>query len=131
MSYGQANVDTIQSSTAGVPPQFNDGGSAEIGRLCRAWVNYNAVSKTILASFNVSSVTYSSTGNYTVNFTNAMPDANYCVTGSCQVPNNDVSALSLCGRYNTTPLTTSLQVAARSDGGTVLDSPYTSVAIFR
>jgi len=50
----------------------------------QAWITYNGVSKTILASYNVSSVTYNSTGNYTLNFTNAFVDANYgIVFGIC------------------------------------------------
>jgi hypothetical protein len=46
--------------------------------LCRAWVNFNGTGTVaIRASGNVSSITDNSTGNYTVNFTTAMPDANY------------------------------------------------------
>lgn len=48
------------------------------GQLCRAWVNFNGTSTVaIRASFNVSSITDNGTGDYTVNFTTAMPDANY------------------------------------------------------
>lgn len=43
----------------------------------KAWVNYNGVAQSVRSSYNVSSVTYVSTGIYIVNFTNAMPDANY------------------------------------------------------
>jgi PKD repeat protein len=77
MSYGTLASDVIQSSTTGTPPQFNDGSGAQIGTLCRAWIQYNGSSQTIVGSFNVSSVTYTSTGQYTVNFTKAMPDTNY------------------------------------------------------
>lgn len=46
--------------------------------LCRAWVNFNGTGTVaIRGSGNVSSITDNSTGNYTVNFTTAMPDANY------------------------------------------------------
>lgn len=50
---------------------------------CRAWVNFNGTNTVaIRASGNVSSITDNGTGDYTVNFTNAMPDANYiCVFG--------------------------------------------------
>jgi hypothetical protein len=47
--------------------------------IAKAWVNYNGSAQTISGSFNVSSVTYNSTGNYTVNFTTAMANANYAV----------------------------------------------------
>jgi hypothetical protein len=51
---------------------------------CKAWVKYNGIAQTIFASYNVSSVTYLSSGRYQVNFTTAFPSANYaaCVTAS-------------------------------------------------
>ena len=48
-----------------------------------AWVNFNGVTTTsIRASFNVSSVTRNSTGDYTINFTTALSDANFVVCGT-------------------------------------------------
>ena len=45
----------------------------------KAWANFNPSSGTVVLnnSFNVSSVTRNATGDYTVNFTTAMPNANY------------------------------------------------------
>jgi hypothetical protein len=78
MAYGSVLTDVVQSSTAGTPPQFNDGNGTQTGTLCRAWVNFNGTGTVaIRASFNVSSITDNGTGNYTVNFTTAMPDANF------------------------------------------------------
>jgi hypothetical protein len=46
----------------------------------KAWVNFNGTGTVaIRASYNVSSITDNGTGNYTVNFTNALTDANYAV----------------------------------------------------
>ena len=42
----------------------------------KAWVNFNN-SGTILAGYNVSSITVSSANQYVINFTNALADANY------------------------------------------------------
>ena len=50
--------------------------------IAKAWVNYNATTQTITNSFNVSSVTYVSSGLYTINYTTAMPNANYCISGT-------------------------------------------------
>jgi len=51
--------------------------------MCRAWVNFNGTGTVaIRASGNVSSITDGGVGTYTVNFTTAMPDANYSWTGS-------------------------------------------------
>ena len=47
---------------------------------CRAWVNFNGIGTVaIRASGNVSSITDNGTGDYTVNFTTAMPDGDYSV----------------------------------------------------
>ena len=47
---------------------------------CRAWVNFNGIGTVaIRASGNVSSITDNATGDYTVNYTTALPDANYAV----------------------------------------------------
>ena len=45
----------------------------------KAWVNFDGSSATINASYNVSSITNRGGNTYTVNFTNAFADTNYCV----------------------------------------------------
>lgn len=83
MAYGSVLTDTIQSSTAGTPPQFNDGNGTQTGTLCRAWVNFNGTGTVaIRASFNVSSITKSSTALFTLNLTAALSDTNYAVLAS-------------------------------------------------
>jgi len=58
---------------------INDDGSENYK--CRAWVNFDGTGTVaIRASGNVSSITDNGTGDYTVNFATAMPDANYSVT---------------------------------------------------
>lgn len=53
---------------------------------CRAWVNFNGTGTVaIRASGNVSSITDNGTGDYTVNFATAMPDANYAVHAQANV----------------------------------------------
>ena len=61
---------------AGSPGPTGPSGTAVV----RAWVNYNGVGTTIRSSSNVSSITRNSTGDYTVNFSSALPDANYSVS---------------------------------------------------
>lgn len=78
------NLATIQSNTA-LPPTIQNSSAVEIGTFCRAWVNFNGTGTVaIRASFNVSSITDNTVGDYTVNFTTAMPDANYGVNGIVQ-----------------------------------------------
>ena len=60
---------------------FNSGyGSAAVAYGCRAWVKFNGTGTVAInGSGNVSSITDTGTGTYTVNFTTAMPDTNYSV----------------------------------------------------
>lgn len=63
--------------------QFNSGyGSVATAYGCRAWVNFNGQANpiTIGGSGNVSSITDIGAGQYTVNFSTALTDANYAVT---------------------------------------------------
>ena len=76
-------VNTVQHNTSGFNNvvQFTDGAGTQNGTLCRAWVNFNGSSTVaIRASFNVGSITDNGTGDYTVNFSNALSDANYSVS---------------------------------------------------
>ena len=54
---------------------------------CRAWVNFDGTTTppTIRASGNVSSVARNGTGDYTINFTTAMPSANYCAPATASI----------------------------------------------
>lgn len=62
---------------------FNDGTSMATGQqACKAWVNFNGTGTVaIRAAFNVSSITDNGTGDYKINFTNPMPDVNFCGCG--------------------------------------------------
>ena len=61
-------------------------GSAEQSGLCKAWVNFNGTGTVaIRASYNVSSITDNGVGNYTINFTNALADANYALVGQTEI----------------------------------------------
>ena len=73
------------SWTSGGVLSFNSGyGSNAAAYGCRAWVNFNGTGTVaIRASGNVSSITDNGTGDYTVNFTTAMSDANYSVSATC------------------------------------------------
>jgi hypothetical protein len=73
MAYGTLAIDTLNTSTGVLASQNG------ITGIAKAWVYYNASTQTITNSFNVSSVTYSSTGHYVVNYTTAFANANYVV----------------------------------------------------
>ena len=44
----------------------------------KAWVTFTGTNGTVNGSYNVSSVTRTGTGNYTVNFTTALSSAQFC-----------------------------------------------------
>jgi len=117
--------------------KFNSGyGSVATAYGCRAWVNFNGTTaspSTIRGSANVTSVTKNTTGDYTVNFTSAMPDANYCVAGTAGYTqggsSSSVGYLSLKG--NTSLSTGSVSVITTYQNGTTQDDGTVCVAIFR
>jgi hypothetical protein len=53
--------------------------------ICKAWAVYNANASSLINSFNVSSITFVSSGIQTINFTTAMPNINYTVSGSASL----------------------------------------------
>lgn len=96
---------------------------------CRAWVNFNGTGTVaIRASGNVTSITDNGVGDYTVNFTTAMPDANYSavVTGYTDSINFSNSRL-LVGGYLSGSCRTQIILGT---GGTV-DVNVINVNIFR
>jgi hypothetical protein len=74
---GRVVVSTLNNDTGVLATQNGMTG------ISKAWVNFNGTGTvTIRDSFNVSSITDNGTGDYTVNFTTAMPNANYVMAGS-------------------------------------------------
>ena len=108
---------------------FNSGyGSAAVAYGCRAWVNFNGTSTVaIRASGNVTSITDNGTGDYTVNFTTAMPDANYSATHG-QGPRSVAPFCSVC--VSNTSSTYSFQTI-NTITGAVADASIAFVAVFR
>jgi hypothetical protein len=92
----------------------------------RAWVNFDGTgTPAIRASGNVTSITDNGTGDYTVNFTTAMPDANYSIVATCE-DNTKISQYSAA-----TVLVASVRVRVRNLSGTNTDVAVICVAIFR
>lgn len=70
--------------------KFNSGyGSVSTAYGCRAWVKFNGTGTVAInGSGNVSSITDHGTGDYTINFSTSMPDANYSTVASGDGPVN-------------------------------------------
>lgn len=121
---------------------FNSGyGSVATAYGCRAWVNFNGTGTVaIRASGNVSSITDNGTGDYTVNFTNAMPDTDYVTVFGSAVSFNQTNgdqgwANLRSNNGGTNPQQTgSVRVWASSKNsalGSAVDIECINVAVFR
>jgi hypothetical protein len=121
-------------AAARITTALNATGSAPI-YACRAWVNFNGIGTVaIRASGNVSSITDNGTGNYTVNFTTAMPTADYCalVTSIPKGTGNNVNftyGVFPGGTKTTTALQVAVGGASNATGFTV-DYDQVNVAVF-
>jgi hypothetical protein len=95
----------------------------------KAWVNYNCNTAAILASYNVSSVTNNGSGLFTINFTNALTDANYAATSGVLPDSNGLLAQGVQGYTGGTKTSSAYQIYTRyQTGGTTTFS--TSFTIF-
>jgi hypothetical protein len=101
--------------------------------MARAWVNFNGTGTVaIRASGNVSSITDNAVGDHTVNFTVAMPDANYSAIacgrratiykayGNITILPTSASAVQICCGVEDT-----------YSGESMQDNEWLTVAVFR
>jgi hypothetical protein len=119
--------------------KFNSGfGSVATAYGCRAWVNFNGTGTVaIRASGNVTSITDNGTGDYTVNFTTAMPDVNYAATfgvkSATGVGTTQVEIPTSGGDPTTSALRINTVFVAGSPANnrTAIDAAIINVAVFR
>ena len=97
----------------------------------RAFVCFNGTGTPALRSnFNVSSITDNGVGDYTINFTNAMVDANYATLATTmRVTGNTGGECFL--RETTTPTASLVRIGTTNQAGTAQDPTFVSVAILR
>jgi len=121
---------TVIYSDASANLQFNSGyGSIATAYGCRAWVNFNGTGTVaIRASGNVSSITDNGSGDYTVNFTTAMPDTNYAWSAI----GSDIAAIRRTfAPYTSAPTTTAFRFLVTDNSVNQIDVVYNAVSIFR
>ncbi len=116
-------------AAARISSALNASGSAPIYG-CRAWVNFNGTGTvTIRASGNVSSITDNGVGDYTVNFTTAMPDANYSAVITAGFGSGSRAALRATNISDM--FAGSVRYNVSSSNGANDDVIYQNVSIFR
>jgi len=132
--FGQVSGERLAQATAST---LNASGSAPV-YACRAWVNFNGTGTVaIRASGNVSSITDNGIGDYTVNFTTAIEDANYVITSSSPLASDGTKGgVGIRGGYNTAALlkTTSqfrIYSGAANTTGFFADFQQIDIAVFR
>ena len=133
--------EIIDSSGKVTATAMNSSGDAPVYG-CRAWVNFDGTKDTsgatstantnrlIRASGNVASVLRNGTGDYTITFTTAMPDANYSFTcGGIGKSSTNIITFVM-NDPGTAPTTNSLRI--RTGSTTAFeDRSIINVAIFR
>ena len=103
---------------------------------CKAWVNFNGTGVVaIRAQYNVTSITDNGTGNYTVNFTNTLSDANYATNvtaGGVTIGRQPITSASVNSSGNTVaPTTAAFTFNLVTASVTQSDADYLNVVIFR
>jgi hypothetical protein len=115
---GQLTVDTLRASSGVLATQNGMTG------IPKAWVQFTGgTTPSINGSFNVSSITYNSTGDYTITFTTAMANTNYAVAGGANINTSNTGFLFLCpfagssSPYSFAPTTSSFRLLMTWNGG--------------
>jgi|GEM_PF-6817416 len=98
----------------------------------KAWVNFNGTSSGTITprdNFNISSVTKNGTGDYTLNFTSALPNANYAIVGTSSSDAADTINSFVFAKGNVAPTTTSRRITVANASGTKVDVPYVHIIV--
>lgn len=123
-----SNIQDTAGSNNSTPAAIANG-------IAKAWVNFNgAGTVAIRGSYNVSSITDNGLGDYTVNFTTALADASYCVTGTAtRISGGSNATFGLfSSTYPGPPATQTTSAVRVCTGGTDnTDMGTVSVAVFR
>ena len=99
----------------------------------KAWIAFNGTgTPAITGSFNVTSITDHGTGNYTINFTTAFSDANYCMTAAGDNNGNSQGTMVILDNATTAPQTGSFRIMTRVPSASVAaDGVRINCAFFR
>ena len=117
-------VDAITNQAGTTQPDING--------VAKAWVNFDGTGTVaIRESFNVNSITDNGTANYTINFTNALADANYTLTSMQGQDVTSSQARAVVYDQDNTKTTTALQIRTVNNFTNYYDSGEVYVVVFR
>ena len=117
---GTLTIDTLKASSGVLATQNGMTGIA------KAWVNFEGSTGVISSSYNVSSVSINGTGQYTINFTTALPNGNYAFSGSSV---RTGSTIILTVGPNGTTTTTALPIRTQEYDSTLGTAGRTSIIV--
>ena len=121
---------TVTLATDAVDQLSTASGSAP-SYSARAWVNINTSGTvSIRQSGNVSSVTDTATGQYTVNFATAMPDNGYSIVGSPS-ENGANTIILIFARTGASKTINGCYMQTLIDSGGFVDTYDINIAVFR
>lgn len=132
-TFPDTTLQTTALTTGAVTKAMVNTSTANGFGLCRAWVSFAGSTGTISASYNVSSVTRSSTGIYLINFTTAMANANYAYTAIASRGSSWalVSANTTSGAASLAPTTSAFGIATPLyDSSAYTDPTYVYAVVF-
>lgn len=127
-----AGTDTVRAITpSGLRSGLGASGSAPIFA-ARAWANIAGTTGAVRASGNVSSVTRNGTGDYTVNFSTAMPDTSYAFIPGGRQNTPNYSAIQEDAQTARTASAIRISSLSQNSGApTPFDADVISFAVFR
>lgn len=124
LAKGTAGQALVMNAGATAPSWATDTGAS------KAWVSFDGATATIKSSFNVTSVTRNSTGDYTLTFTTAFADTNYCVTCGGEAESGFPAEIRAVGVRNGGRATGTLRVVSGLTGANHIDLPAVFVSVF-
>ena len=125
----RATIDSSGNVQVGGTTVANTVGYVNSRTNTRAWARWNGTNGVITSSYNVSSVTRNSTGDYAVAYTTALADANYAILTS-GAGDTAYGGYGMYVQLKAAPTTTGCGIITRSNTGTYADQPSVQIAVF-
>jgi hypothetical protein len=127
---GTSAVQVVAPSTSGNVLSSNGSTWQSLAPALKAWVKFNGNTGAIIASYNISSITVNATGNYTINFTTPISDANYTVVTGGMYSAGIYAAIVMRDAGNPAT-TTTLPINVYQVSAALINIPEVDVAVFR
>ena len=132
MSVLELNGRVFDASTTGTLTLTGEGGAATTDvtqGLAKSWINWNGTGTVAVRdSFNNSSLTDNTTGDYTITIASAMSNVNYCRSGMAGQAANSQEVVSQCENATTATTTVARYVNAFANES-LEDAKYVGVVL--